>query len=159
MEIDLNELERYEKQLAERRRTKQTTSSSQSCSTAKTAEVEQSQSKVDEIDEIDAYLDQLAIDLKTKDERNKTMSDATTDTQPICRSQLAQPSGSQNQSEPHQSTNHMTETYTMNGQIIPKPSFALLLLGFLSVLAYVNTVRCKLDIVFKSFKYDSNFHT
>lgn len=139
MEIDLNELDLYEKQLAEKRHTKSNTSAS--TSTAETAHVERS------VDEIDAYLDQLALELKAKDEHRSTPTANTRPNNHLCNASSS--SGSQTHTTTYRNSSHTAEKCTgqdasdsMTEQI-PKTSFALLLLSFLSILAYVNTLRCK----------------
>lgn len=127
MEIDLTELEMYEKRLAEKRRT------TMNSSMAKSDNLEQN------IDEIDEYLDRLAIDLKAKDDtksdkqQNESTSNAFTTTatnhsvSKQCQSSLT-------------TDNHVDNNFT---QLSSNTSFPLLLFGFLSILVFVNSIRCK----------------
>lgn len=133
MEIDLTELEMYEKQLAEKRRTKQMAlSTSESDKTERT------------IDEIDEYLDRLALDLKTKDEPTST------DPQRTDKSLDSHSTGSNdliaNQCDCiHTTDSHVTAdtSHKTVKNVSPKTSLPLLLFGFFCIIAFVNSVRCK----------------
>lgn len=136
MEIDLTELEIYEKQLAEKRRT-QMDASTVASTTANVKKTDQT------VDEIDAYLDQLALDLKTKDQQttphtdNKQTHNDTPNTleNGINPCTVAKQCSSQ--------TNDNIASNSTAAQFSSQTSFPLLLFGFLTILAFVNSVQCK----------------
>lgn len=139
MEIDLHELEIYEKKLAERRRTK----SNDLTAVETTTTVKQTERTIDEIDE---YLDRLVLDLRTKDDARSTTID-----QSIVHLKNAIPTESNrsvsNQCELTQTTDNnvaaIDDSSSNATQISSKTSFPLLLYGLLSIFAFVNSVCCK----------------
>lgn len=160
MEIDLNELELHEKQLAERRRsqqqqqeqqsTSQTDGSSDSSgsstlamatSTTTTTTTTTSQN----VDEIDAYLDRLALDLQAKDHRTNDARGANTSNHsnhPNQHSLVNNENSSQLNDDCDK--NGATAAPTNSNQASTKTTLPLLIYAFLSLLAYVNTIRCKI---------------
>lgn len=131
LEIDLTELELYEKQLAAKRLAKMNSGHS-------TAESANDKCTDHTIDEIDAYLDQLALDLKANDE-SKGIASRNTEQNP--NSQSLCPTGS-NHSVPNRYSNQTVESQA-DTDASTKTTFPLLLFGFLSILAFVNTFHCK----------------
>lgn len=177
MEIDLTELDLYEKQLAERRRLRQQKQSTQidsSCdssvaTTTATAAVSSSTSSSSKtsqnVDEIDAYLDRLALDLQAKDEQTNEARGTNRQHQIHSVTFNAVSSGSQCQplmnSENSNQNNDDDDDCDKNGHAVigadatavaavdagpsnSKTTLPLLIYAFLSILAYVNTVRCKI---------------
>lgn len=139
MEIDLHELEIYEKKLAERRRAK----SNDLTAVETTTTVKQTERKIDEIDE---YLERLVLDLRVKDDARSTTID-----QPIVHPENAISTGSNrsvsNQCKSNQTTDNTVaanvDSSSNATQISSKTSFPLLLYGLLSIFAFVNSVCCK----------------
>lgn len=87
------------------------------------------------IDEVDEYLDQLALDLKTKDQTSSTNNQ-----------QQLKANNLQNNSVPNQSTfahNNAATTTTAQTQKTHATSLPMLLFGLITILAFVNSVRCK----------------
>lgn len=139
MEIDLTELELYEKQLNEKRK--------QRAKLNETPANTANDVDTTTVDEIDEYLDQLALELRAKNDETVSTSQHKNDS--IKKSDL--PTGSKSCSVPNQSSHIDTEKNVANDasnkntdtQISSQTSFPLLLFGFLSILAFVNSVRCK----------------
>lgn len=141
MEIDLHELEIYEKQLAEKRRTKRNSSPA-----ASTANVEH---KTDQtVDEIDAYLEQLALDLKTKDEHTDHKPSDSNNSPNTLQNSNTQPKQCSSPSIDSKIMEADNSSSTTAAQISSQTSFPLLLFAFFSILAFVNSVRCKKCIEF-----------
>lgn len=145
MEIDLNELEIYEKQLAEKRRTQMDASTVAST----TANVENTDQTVDEID---AYLEQLALDLKTKDQQTTPHTDnkQTHNDTPNTPNTSNTPNTPENGINPctvakqcSSQTNDNIASNSTAAQFSSQTSFPLLLFSFLTILAFVNSVQCK----------------
>lgn len=161
MEIDLTELELYEKQLAERRRQQQQQQQSNpqqsdggSCSSrsvATTSAMTTTTTTSQNVDEIDAYLDRLALDLQAKDQR-------AVDARGSSSSNHINHQTNQNDSVApvvNKENSSQNDDCDKNGQIAAGPSnsnqtskiqttLPLLIYAFLSILAYVNTIRCKI---------------
>lgn len=133
MEIDLTELEMFEKQLAEKRRTKQ-----MALSTSESLMTERS------IDEIDEYLDRLALDLKAKGESissDPQRTDKSLDTHTTGSNDLVE-----NQCDCMHSTDSHVAANTSHKtveNVSSKTSLPLLLFGFFCIIAFVNSARCK----------------
>lgn len=178
MEIDLTELESYEKQLAERRSLRQQ-QQQQPCSAQQTddssvatmpspapAITTTATTSSQNVDEIDAFLDRLALDLQAKDQRTNDARHGVNSTNHINHQQHqrdnALPSGSM-QYEPSltntddSSQNNDCDTSTAAAtapqlnlnQTSKTTSLPLLIYAFLSILAYVNTIRCKHYVLHK----------
>lgn len=156
MEIDLNELELYEKQLAERRRLRQQhqstaqTVGSSSSSQASTSTLTTRTTPTQNVDEIDAYLDRLALDLQTKDQRT---DDAWGANHPHDQSQPAHLAHNENASQlidDCDRNGHADAAYAAaavpsnSNQAAAKTTLPMLIYAFLSILAYVNTITCKI---------------
>lgn len=126
MEIDFTELETFEKQLNEKRKTNNVVNST------KTSKPMTEQT----IDELDEYLDRLTLD---KIDVNKACGSGTMST---CKNDG-------NESSTMMPSQYLCDTVADNNTsgIINKISnslpFPMLLLGFLSILAFVNSVNCK----------------
>lgn len=156
MEIDLNELELHEKQLAERRRsqqqqqeqqsTSQTDGSSGSSTLAMaTSTTTTTTTTSQNVDEIDAYLDRLALDLQAKDHRTNDARGANTSNHsnhPNQHSLVNNENSSQLNDDCDK--NGATAAPTNSNQASTKTTLPLLIYAFLSLLAYVNTIRCKI---------------
>ncbi|XP_055316209.1 acidic leucine-rich nuclear phosphoprotein 32 family member A [Sitodiplosis mosellana] len=157
MEIDLTELELYEKKLAEKRRLAAMNASSTAAADDDKHTTAVADNKTDErtIDEIDEYLDRLALDLKTKDQTTSSSTNNQQQQQQQRLNDFHNPSGSQNHSMPNQcqssrsTDNHNDATNTMTTTTAQIPtqttSFPLLLFGLLTILAFVNSVRFTKD--------------
>lgn len=173
MEIDLNELELHEKHLAERRRLRQqqqqqeqstahtdgSCSSSVATTSATLATATTSTTTSQGVDEIDAYLDRLALDLQAKDQRTNDARGANTSNNHIAH-QHASANGSRCQQPPlvnKENSSQFNDDCDKNGhadataapasnsnQASAKTTLPLLIYAFLSLLAYVNTIRCKI---------------
>lgn len=159
MEIDLAELDLYEKQLAERRLLQQQQQTIQAdkhgcCSSAiaPAAVTTMAPSNLSQnVDEIDAYLDQLALDLQAKDARtNDTLPAATTSNYNDHHENNAMPSDSQckrlvNNGNDASRNDNKNDDCDSNTACVnsSKTTLPLLIYAFLSILAYINTIRCK----------------
>ncbi|XP_031635420.1 acidic leucine-rich nuclear phosphoprotein 32 family member A isoform X1 [Contarinia nasturtii] len=134
LEIDLTELELYEKELVEKRKQR----TEMNPSTAETSTTSNDNATVDEIDE---YLDRLALDLRANNDES-----ISTNRQPSDNNlEKSLPSGSKSCSESNQSShttdnNVATVVSNKNAAQISTP-FPLLLFGFLSILAIVNSIH------------------
>lgn len=127
MEIDLTELETLEKKISEKRQTNPTAPHERN------------------IDELDEYLDRLALDLKAKDDTKTTIATDLPSTSTACIEKNLQNRASTGSSN-HLKYDELAENtpYDLAKQITHKPSFVSLLFGLLSILAFVNSVRCKI---------------
>lgn len=162
MEIDLNELELHEKQLAERRRLRQkqqeqqpstqtdgsSGSSVASTSTAMAATTTTTTTSQN-VDEIDAYLDRLALDLQAKDQRTNDARGANTSNHSNHTHQhtsVHKENSSQFNDDCDKNGWHADATAapSNSSQAPTKTTLPLLIYAFLSLLAYVNTIRCKI---------------
>lgn len=138
LEIDLAELEMFEKQLADKRKSKPNVS----------ANVVQSTNSPDELD---MYLDRLAIDISARDNA-KHVNDASTAPMPSTSSMqhndgvatqcsVADEMVAKNNS--NKSTVDGIDSTTPLASLaktMPKTSLPLLLYGFLSILVFINSV-------------------
>lgn len=147
LEIDLNELELYEKQLADKRKSKT------DASTASTsASLAANQPSVDDekVDDLDEYLDRLAIEIKSRDNSEQfdraisepTQTATANSTETVQQNQIVQTSHNDEKRKTAESATNSIGDQTSQ-EFSQNTSFALLLLGFLSILAFVNRVHCK----------------
>lgn len=124
MEIDLGELEQFEKRLAEKRQQNTTASASTS-----------NRSGPDGVDELDEYLDRLALDIK------KTRDAETSQTESNCDRSLTMPSAPAVTGDAHgDKLPTQTESSTPANNRIAQTSLPLMLFGFFSILLFINTV-------------------
>lgn len=161
MEIDFTELETFKKQLNEKRSKKPIEHSTATTSNEPI------------IDELDEYLDKLAIDLKTKNDENEQPQCSTASTRSTCNNDVNNKScenhtinndmqiqnlcdkqivadNSTSTTTTATTTTTSNSTTNSNANANPNPindsnrlTFPMLLLGFLSILAFVNSVNCK----------------
>lgn len=131
MEIDLAELEWFEKQLADKRKINNDNRDHES-----------------NIDELDDYLDRLAIDIKTR-ENAKVNNAPSTSAQLIDQNtSLSSVDGSntnlntqQSSSSVYNSSSNQAISYRDNQ--LQKTSLPLLLYGLIGILFFINSVHCK----------------
>lgn len=140
MEIDFNELETFEKQLDDKRQKNKVDSSTTSITTITTSSSSPPTTTNEQnVDELDAYLDRLVIDLKSKND------DPTSDKLNSANAEQGSNStmSSQNLCDNKHTVADNTSNTSIVNPILNPMSFPMLLLGFLSILAFVNSVNCK----------------
>lgn len=125
MEIDLGELEEFEKRLNEKRQ--QTMASA-------TTSVRPS---IDDVDELDEYLDRLALDIQTRDTKsNQTDKDCDKNDTSLTTPVIGVPHNESNRIKIMQ-TESSTST---DANRIAQTSLPLMLFGIFSILLFINTV-------------------
>lgn len=133
LEIDLAELEIFEKQLADKRKTKPNVS----------ANVDQSSNSPDELDQ---YLDRLAIDIKARDNVTENKNDASAAPMPSTSASSAQHDDtidSRCSSVANNNTAAVNGIGSMTPSVplaVPQTSLPLLLYGLMSILVFINSV-------------------
>lgn len=129
LEIDLAELELFEKQLADKRKSKPNVS----------ANVNESSNSPDELD---MYLDRLAINISARDNANY-VNDASDVPMPSTSSmQHNDTVGNQClvANENRSTVNGIDSTTSLASLVVPKTSLPLLLYGLMSILVFINSV-------------------
>lgn len=130
LEIDLAELEMFEKRLADKRKSKPNV----------LANVNESNNSPDELD---MYLDRLAIDISARDNANY-VSDASDVPMPSTSASHTHNDTVGNQclvaNENKSTVNGIDSTTPLASQVVPKTSLPLLLYGLMSILVFINSV-------------------
>lgn len=129
LEIDLAELETFEKQLADKRKTQPSTSNTQSSNNCP--------------DELDLYLDRLAIDINARNDNDQNHAhSASVSTSSASTVRIDDDNGTSivTHSDSQSTVDMETSSFDQNKIVVPQASLASLLLGLMSILVFINSV-------------------